>query len=192
MEYSIIVGGTAAGWIQNGWDFSWGWINWFNLIIVLLLLVPNLLYVMRRRNKNLCRIKWMNVTEQIGRYGSMLFMVVCLKNGGFGFSSVFSLLMYSLSTLLLLLAYWSTWLVYFRMTDVPVFGKGSGPAAVFAAGREAVWRIEALQWLLALLPCGIFLISGLTLSDIPLIVFGLCFTVGHICVTRENIRMARR
>ncbi len=193
MRYNIAGWGTVAAWIPKGWGFSWGWINWFNLIIVVLLLAPNLLYALRRGDgRNLCRTRWMNVTEQVGRYGSMLFMVVCFRKGGFGFSSVFSLLMYGFGTLLLLLAYWTVWLVYFRMTGVHIFGGGREPAAVFAAGREAVWRAEALQWLLALLPCGIFLVSGITLEDAALIAFGLCFALGHICVTRENIRKARR
>lgn len=192
MGYGLAGLLTMAAWMPVEWGFDWGWINWFNLIIVALLLAPNLLYALRRGGgRNLCRKRWMNVTEQIGRYGSMLFMVVSFRKGGFGFPSVFSFICYVIGSLLLLLSYWVVWLQYFRITGVGIFRGDDGPTAVFAAGREAVKRAEAMQWLLALLPCGIFLLSGMELGHIPLIVFGLCFALGHICVTRENIRKAR-
>ena len=63
--------------------FSWNWINFFELVIVVLLLAPNILYALKcRGEKNLCENRLMNVVEQIGRFGSMFFMIVCLGKRG--------------------------------------------------------------------------------------------------------------
>lgn len=71
--------GTTVKTGGEGLFFPWNWINIFGLSIIALLLIPNIIYAIKHKGgKNLCENRWMNVLEQIGRYGSMLFMVVCL------------------------------------------------------------------------------------------------------------------
>lgn len=71
--------GTAVQNEGGGFLFSWNWINIFGLFIIALLLIPNIIYAIKHKGgKNLCENRWMNVLERIGRYSSMLFMVVCL------------------------------------------------------------------------------------------------------------------
>ncbi len=53
--------------------------NWFNqigMILVALLLLPNILYAIRRKNEENNQKKIiLQIFEQIGRYGVMLFMI---------------------------------------------------------------------------------------------------------------------
>ena len=107
--------------MTGGLEFSWGWINLFNLVMVGLLLLPNILYALKRGGeRNLCENRAMNALEQAGRYASMLFMAVCV-GGEFGFPSILALLCHCFGSLLLLSAYWICWIVYFRMTGVHIF-----------------------------------------------------------------------
>ena len=68
---------------------SFGWINVFGTIIVVLMLVPNVVYALKNRGEeNRCTNRWMNLLEQIGRYGCIAFMWFPLLVGKFSFRSV--------------------------------------------------------------------------------------------------------
>lgn len=171
---------------------EFGWINVLNIIMVILLLLPNLGYALKRGDeRNLCESRAMNLLEQLGRYGSMLFMAVCFQKGGFGFPSVSGFVIYGFGCPILLIAYWIAWIVYFRMTGVHVFAKSQGPVAVFAAGKGCVGSAKAVKWALALLPPVLFLLCGITLRYAFLVVSALIFLVGHGYVTGENIRKSQ-
>ena len=46
------------------------WLNIFGLILVVLLLIPNIVYAVKNKDsENLCKNRFMNILEQIGRYG---------------------------------------------------------------------------------------------------------------------------
>lgn len=149
-----------AGKVGNGWN----WINLFGLIIVVLMLLPNIIYAMKFRDaKNRCNNKAMNILEQVGRYGSMLFMVVNVF-GEYGFASVGAFLVYLFGNSALLLGYWIVWVLYFF--------------------KQKPWKSLAL----AILPTLIFLISGLTLQYVLLIFCAVLFGVAHIYVTWKNVK----
>ena len=189
MTYNMICGadGPAAAWTAAGIKIGWNWINIFQLIIVLLLLAPNIVYALKCRDVNLCENRFMNVVEQIGRYGSMFFMIVCLgERGEFGFFSGLDFLIYRIGAGVLITAYWSSWICYFRVLGVSLFAK-RGAVAVFVAGQKQVRRGAALKWALAALPCGVFLLCAVTLRYMPLFIFAVIFAVGHIFVTGQNM-----
>lgn len=138
-------------------------INIFGVIIVIIMLLPNLIYGIKFKDtENKCKKKIMNIIEQIGRYASMALMVLPLFVWEFGFSSVFIMLVYVLGNGVLLLAYLIVWIFYLR--------------------RQS--RSKAL--VLAIIPTGIFLLSGLTLAHWLLVVAAVLFGVGHIYVTYQN------
>ena len=115
--------GTALKSGGGGFPFTWNWINLFGLLIIALLLIPNIIYAVKHKDEgNLCENRCMNVIEQTGRYGSMLFMAVCLREGGYGFSSVALFLVYVFGNALLLIAYWVVWGIYFHVTRTEVTG----------------------------------------------------------------------
>lgn len=104
----------------------------------------------------------MNIIEQVGRYGSMTFMILPLFVWEFGFSSVFMMFIYVLGNGTLLLAYLIIWVFYFKKQTM---GKAM---------------------MLAIIPTCIFLLSGLTLYHWALVVAAVIFGLGHIYVTYQN------
>lgn len=174
-------------WMRSGGE-RLNWINVFGLLIIVLLLIPNIIYAIKNKNeKNLCENRFMNILEQIGRYGSMLFMVVCLKTGGYGFSSVTLFLAYFFGNALLLIAYQVVWGICFYMTRTEVTGWVDGPTSTFIAGKHKGKNVGVLKLFLAVIPSGLFLLSGITLGYLPLIFSAILFAIGHIYVTYSNI-----
>lgn len=152
---------------------NFGWVNIFGLITVILLLLPNIIYAIKHKGeRNLCENRFMNILEQAGRYGSMLFMVVCLKEGGYGFSSLAAFLIYCFGNLALLLAYWIVW-------------------GIFIAGKPKREGVAGVKMALAILPSCLFLLDGITLKYGLLVIFAVLFAIGHIYVTHQNIKVAK-
>ena len=143
---------------------SFGWINVFGAIIVVLMLVPNVVYALKNRGEeNRCTNRWMNLLEQIGRYGCITFMWFPLLVGKFSFRSVPEMTLYLGGNGALLAVYWFVYARYLRERT----------------------RRRALT--LAVVPACIFLMSGLLLRHWLLVVFALFFAVGHIYVTTQNV-----
>lgn len=180
--------GTAANAGGGHFLFNWNWINLFGLLIIALLMVPNIVYAIKHKGeRNLCESRCMNALEQIGRYSSMLFLVVCLRDGGYGFSSVALFLVYVLGNLLLLIAYWIVWGIYFYGERTEVTGWVEGSTSFFTAGRHRNKNAGVLKMALAVIPSCLFLLSGITLGYFPLIVSAILFAIGHIYVTYKNV-----
>lgn len=140
-------------------------INLMGLIIVLLMLVPNILYALTHRGvQNACTRRGMNLIEQVGRYGSMLLMVLPLGVGSFGFRSGRAFGIWLAGMAALLVVYGILWVVYVHRAQ----------------------RVVAL--LLAIVPSMLFLLHGLLLRHWLLVLFGGLFGVGHIYVTDQNHR----
>lgn len=147
---------------------TFGWINVFGAVIVILMLIPNIVYALRNRDgKNLCANRVMNVTEQVGRYACIVLMWLPLLVWKFGFQSVFEMLLYLFGNGALLLAYW---IVFFRHM------------------RK---RSAAKALTLAVLPSCIFLMSGILLRHWLLAGFAVLFAIGHIYVTLKNAHAQR-
>lgn len=140
----------------------------FNLIcagVVLLLLIPNLVYALRHRGGGISSgNRAINILEQIGRLGCIIFMVVPLgvKGGGLGFYSVEALIIWVVGTALLLLAYYVCWAFFARRP-----------------GRK-------LALALAVIPCGVFLLSAVLLRHWVLAVFAGIFTGTHLYIVRRG------
>lgn len=139
------------------------WINIGGLIIVILMLMPNIIYAIKNRNEvNKCENKVMNIVEQIGRYASMFLMIFNIGIFQHGFPSVNSLLLYFIGNITLLITYWIIWGLYIK--------------------KKKMWSGMAL----AIIPTGIFMLSGIALLHIPLMISALLFGIGHIYVTYQN------
>lgn len=143
---------------------EFGWINLFGAAVVIFLMIPNIIYAVRNRDeKNRCTNKYMNIMEQIGRYGCIVLMWLPLFVWKFEFDSVFEMIIYIVGNCLLLTMYWfvfSQYLNYKNVNHVLV---------------------------LAVLPACIFFLSGFLLKHWLLLCFACLFTVGHIYVTKKNI-----
>ena len=142
---------------------EFGWINVFGACIVALMMIPNIVYAVRNRGEqNRCTNRFMNVTEQIGRYACIRLMWLPLLVWKFGFGSVAEMVLYLGGNGALLAVYWFVFARYLREKSA----------------RRAL--------ILAVVPAGIFLLSGLLLRHWLLVGFAVIFAVGHIYVTRSN------
>ena len=160
---SIIGGSDGPTAVFIAGKLGMDWLNVFGLIFVILLLIPNIIYAIKVKDKkNLCTNKFMNILEQIGRYACKFLMVFNIGIAEFGFGSVVAFLIYGIGNVLLLLSYWVIWILYFHKQS---FGK---------------------QITLAILPTCLFLLNGITMRHYLLILFGLVFGVGHVYVTYKN------
>lgn len=165
MSYSLIGGADGPTSVFIAGRLGVDWINIMGIAIVVLILLPNIVYAVKFRGvTNKCTNKIMNLLEQIGRYGAMIFMVFNIGLVEFGFPSVGAFLIYLIGNVALLLAYWIIWLLYFA--------------------NQKPWKSMAL----AIIPTMIFFISGVTLLHIPLIICAVIFGVGHIYVTYKNTK----
>ncbi len=141
------------------------WINSFGLVIVILIILPNVIFAMKKKvTENKCRNKFMNSLEQIGRYGCLFFMVVPIGLFKFGFSSKYEFIIWLLTNILLLLLYWLFW---FRHMRTPK---------------------DTLPMILAIIPSAIFIIDGLLLRHWLLMISGILFSIGHIYITYNSNR----
>ena len=140
-----------------------GWLNVFGLIMVVLLLIPNIIYAVKYRNQtNKCMSKAMNILEQIGRYGCMFLMIFNIGIAEFGFTSKRMFLIYLTGNIVLMIAYWGVWMLFFMKPG------------------------NKKQMALAVIPTILFLLNGVTMKHYLLIITGLLFGIGHIYVTYQN------
>ena len=140
------------------------WFNYYGLIAVAIILIPNIIsavvdksaFINNYNNKSLL------VLEQIGRYGCMAFMVFNIPYTYFNFWFNHALLVYLIVNGILLILYILGWIV-------------------FRKGRNII----KMLWL-SIIPTLLFLFSGIILLSIPLILFTVCFGIGHITISYKN------
>lgn len=162
MDQSIGIIGGADGPTAIFVSSSPGWINFFGLIIVVLLLIPNIIYAVKHRGEKQAPAgKAARITEQAGRYGCMLLMVLNIGLIKFGFGSIIGLLIYLFGNLSLLLAYWVCWISYFKEPS------------------------KEIAMLLSAIPVAIFLISGLALRHWLLVTAAVIFGAARIYVAKK-------
>lgn len=132
-------------------------------MLVIVMLIPNVIFAIRNPHSgNKCKNVPMNTIEQIGRYASMILMILPIGVWKFGFKSVFEMLLYFIVTAILLIAYLTTWISYFKV--------------------QSAFKAIAL----ALLPTFMFLVSGTLLRHWLLVAASILFGAGHIYVTMQN------
>lgn len=160
---SIIGGADGPTSVFVAGKLGMNWLSTFGLVLVILLLIPNIIYAVRVKNqKNKCTNKFMNILEQIGRYGCMFLMIFNIGIVESGFPSINAFIIYLVGNTVLMLSYWIIWMLYFNKQTY----------------RE--------QMALAVIPTGIFLLSGITMLHYFLIIFAVIFGIGHIYVASRN------
>lgn len=165
MNIGIIGGADGPTSIYLAGELGWNWLNIFGIIIVVLMRIPNIIYAIRfPGQKNKSENQVMNILEQAGKYVSMFLMIFNIGIGEMGFSSLGLFFAYFLGNGILLLAYWIVWILFFV--------------------KPANWK----RIVLAIIPTGIFLLSGLTLENILLIISALIFGSAHIYCTYKNFK----
>lgn len=144
---------------------KFGWINLAGALLVILILIPNIQYAVKAKNRQIPKTrppKALVICEQIGRYACMVLMWLPLLVWEFGFSPSALLTVYALGNFALLIAYYVVWVVYTKKPTLPT------------------------AMTLAILPTAIFLLSGVTLRHPLLIVAAVIFGISHCLITYKT------
>lgn len=100
--------------------------------------------------------------EQIGWYGTMLFLVFGFGFYNAAFATDASFTLWLIAIRILVLVYWTFWVQYIpRVT-------------------------QARAMALALTSITLFLLAGIMTADWPLLIFAFIFAVGHSAVSWQN------
>lgn len=138
-----------------------GWFNYYGLAIIAIIMAPNVVYAVLKKqsdgNKNYG--KSVEICEQIGRYGCIILMIINVPYTYFNFWFDYALIAYLSVNGGLCLAYLIFWCVCWNQRGM----------------------LKALS--LSVLPACIFLFSGITLANIPLIAFSVLFGITHIFIS---------
>lgn len=140
------------------------WFNYYGLIFVALIMIPNVVYGITHKNNaiNAYKNKIAIILEQIGRYACMFFMIFNIPYTWTGFYFMFGETVYLIVNAILVFAYCVAWLVTWKKTGI----------------------VKAL--LLSIIPSMIFIFSGIMIASIPLIIFSIIFAITHILISVKN------
>ena len=138
------------------------WFNYIGLIIIAVIMIPNVVFAMT--NKDGFENKSVETLEQIGRFACFILMIFNIPYTYFGFWFEYGKLTYVIVNSALVVAYVTGWVVFWNKDGM------------------------AKSVLLSVLPSLVFLFSGVTLSNIPLIAFSLVFAPCHILISVKNAK----
>lgn len=142
---------------------EFNWINVFGGIIIVLMLIPNIIFAVKCKEKQTNKAgKAVTIFEQIGRYGCMVLMIIPLFVWEFGFSPIEFMFVYIIGNGLLLIMYYIFWALYFKNKSL----------------RNAL--------ALAIIPTLIFIVSAVSVKHWSLLVTAVIFGVSHIYITYIN------
>ena len=141
-----------------------GWFNGFGLCIVAVILIPNIVFAMKCKDgfENKWHNKYVEITEQIGRFGCFGFMIFNIPGTCFGWPSDEVFAAYLIADGLLAALYCLIWIVCFRKSNV--------------------FRALALS----IIPSLLFLSSGVMSRSILLTIAAVIFAPSHILLSYKN------
>ena len=145
-----------------------GWFNYYGLIIMAVIMVPNIIYAVKRKDETgSYKNKAVEVSEQIGRYGCFIFMIFNIPYAYFNFWFEHALIVYLAVNDGLCLLYLIFWALYGKLSA----------------------KFRAL--ILSVIPSCIFIFSGIILANIPLVIFAVLFAATHIFISYKSALTAR-
>lgn len=147
-----------------------GWFNLYGLIIIAAFMVPNAIYAAKCKEGflNLWQNRFVEALEQVGRFGCFGLMIFNIPYTYSGFWFGNALTVYLVVNAVLTAVYCAIWAVCFR--------------------KNSVFRTLALS----ILPCVIFLFSGVMILSVPLIAAALIFAPCHITISYKNTVMSKQ
>ena len=94
------------------------WFNLFGMIFMIVLLIPNILFAIRCKDgfANKRTNRFIEVAEQVGRFGCFCFMVINIPGTWFGWRSDEAFALYLIADSVLVTLYCAVWAVCFRKT----------------------------------------------------------------------------
>lgn len=149
---------------QAGQRCFMGWVNYYGLAVVVVILIPNVIFVFFNKNgfENLWHNKFVEIAEQAGRFSCFAFMIFNIPKTWFGFWFKDALIVYLVANGVLVTAYCVIWAVCFK--------------------KDCIFCALALSGL----PSVMFIADGIILLSVPLTVAGAIFAPCHILLSYKN------
>lgn len=143
--------------------------NWFNiygLIFIVIIMIPNIVFALKCKDGfvNKYNNKFVEFSEQIGRFGSFIFMIFNIPKTYFGFYFNNGLILYLIVDSILVALYCLIWAICFK--------------------KPSVFRALSLS----IMPSFLFIYSGVMIRSILLIIFSLIFAPCHILISYKNAK----
>lgn len=141
------------------------WFNLYGLIIVIVILIPNIIYAIKTKGKSEGKYKGkMEIIEQIGRYGSMAFMIFNIPYTYFGWWAENTYKIYLIIDFELVILYCLLWIILWN--------------------KESMFKALSLS----IIPSLIFVSSAVLIRSIPLFIFAVMFAFAHIYMSYQNAK----
>ena len=141
------------------------WFNYYGLVIMVVIMIPNIIYAIKHKNQVAVYDNKVAIAfEQIGRYGSFVFMIFNIPYTYIGFWFSFGKIFYITVNAFLLLGYCLSWIVLWNKNGI----------------------VKAL--LLSIIPSLVFILSSILIASIPLFLFAVIFSIAHILISIRNAK----
>ena len=141
------------------------WFNYYGLVIMVVIMIPNIIYAIKHKNQVAVYDNKVAIAfEQIGRYGSFVFMIFNIPYTYIGFWFSFGKIFYITVNAFLLLGYCLSWIVLCNKNGI----------------------VKAL--LLSIIPSLVFILSSILIASIPLFLFAVIFSIAHILISINNAK----
>ena len=136
------------------------WLNGGQLIIVLILVIPSVIYFFKYSIKaNRQTNRWMDALEKIGQYGCIVLMCIYIGKGEEGFISKTAFVVWLVGIVLLIGIYVVVWALYIKEVT------------------------KTRGMILAIIPSVVFIGTGFVQHYWLLVLGGCVFAIGHIYMT---------
>lgn len=141
------------------------WFNLFGLAFIVVILIPNIIFAIKCKDgfENKWNNKSVELFEQIGRFGSICFMIINIPGTWFGWWSDNAFAIYLIINTLLTLLYCIMWVVCWK--------------------KNNIFRALALS----IIPSILFFFSGIMSRSVLLIVTAILFAPSHILISYKNV-----
>lgn len=139
-------------------------LNVYGLIFIAVIMIPNIVFAVRCKDGfcNKMDNKYIEIAEQIGRFGSFGFMIFNVPGTCFGWWFEKAPAVYLAVNIILTCAYCLIWIICFN--------------------KNSVFRALALS----VIPSVMFLFSGIMTRSVLLILSSVLFAPSHIIISYKN------
>ena len=140
------------------------WFNIFGLIFIAVIMIPNIIFGLTYKGgfENKFNNKYLELAEQIGRFGCFGFMIINIPGTCLGWQSDGAFTLYLIVDALLTAVYCIIWAVCFK--------------------KSSIFRAIALS----VIPSVMFLFSGIIIRSYLLIIAAVIFAPCHIIISYKK------
>lgn len=142
------------------------WLNVFGLMMIVVIMIPNIIFAIRYKEEfeNKWSNKFVEIAEEIGRFGCYGFMIINIPGTWFGWRSDEAFAIYLIMDTILVILYCVIWIMYFK--------------------NDSIFKALALS----IIPSVLFVFSGIMSRSILLIIASMLFAPSHILLSYKNAK----